>query len=252
MPKKQDEDDVMENETAIPEPPNGTPVEVSRQAWRVAWSASNAAAGYHASIINHLIKHENKIVGELTQMRADFGRDFASFRSTLLASLHAVGIRIDLSPSGEHSRVAIVEAEPGRERVASSHDLEAGLEEVGDRIEEHFDERLRDLRMPGPIPSDRVREMLSQERSHVEYEQRIMRLELEKKQIELTNASETQRLKDQRTELAEANSRWLRVAFMIAGGVVTVLAALLIWALTRHAPSVGDLRSLGARPESIA
>jgi len=232
----------MENEATIPEPPVGTPEQVSRSAWQVAWSASNAAAGYHASIINHLIKHENKIVGELGQMRADFGRDFASFRSTLLKSLQAVGIRIDLSPSGEHAAVDLVEGR-GRERIASSHDLETGLAEVSERIEEHFDDRFRDLKLPGSVPSERVRAMLTQERAQIEAEQQIMRLELEKKQLELNHASEMSRAKEKQTDLAEANSRWLRVAFMIAGGVVTVLAALLIWALTKHAPSVGDRQS---------
>ena len=227
----------MENEATIPEPPVGTPEQVSRSAWQVAWSASNAAAGYHASIINHLIKHENKIVNELTQMRADFGRDFASFRSTLLASLQAVGIRIDLSPSGEHSAVKI-ESDPGRERIASSHDLQEGLAEVNERLEEQLDERFRDFKVPGTVPSERVRAMLSQERAQIEAEQQIMRLELEKKQLELTHAGEVSRFKEKQTDLAEANARWLRVAFLIAGGVVTVLGALLVWALTEHRGSL--------------
>jgi hypothetical protein len=241
MPNRRNEDDVVETETAIPEPPTGTPTEVARRAWQIAWSASNAAAGYHASIITHLMAHEKRITTELQQMRTDLSRDFASFRATLIASLKAVGIRIELSPSGEHSRVDIVEAEPGRERIASSHDLEEGLAEVSERIEEHFDDRFRDMK--APIPSDRVREILSQERAnieaHFESEQKIMRLELEKSQNELTHAGEIKRLNDQRTDLAESNARWLRIAFMIAGGFVTVLAALLVWALTRHAPSVG-------------
>jgi hypothetical protein len=239
MAKNPPEDDVMENETAIPEPPTGTPIEVSRRAWQIAWSASNAAAGYHASIINHLVAHEKKIIGELAQMRVELGRDFASFRTTLLASLQAVGIRIDLSPSGEHAAVRISEGGPSRERVASSHDLEAGLAEVTDRIEEEMDDRLRDLKIPGAIPSERVREMLSQERAHVEAEQRIMRLELEKSQIELSHAGDIKRLTDQRTDLAEANARWLRVAFMIAGAVITVLGGLLIWLITKQQPAVG-------------
>lgn len=231
MAKNRSEDDLMENEAAIPEPPTGTPNEVARVAWQVAWSASNAAAGYHASIINHLIKHENKIVGELTQMRADFGRDFASFRTTLLVSLHAVGIRIDLSPSGEHAAVKI-EGEGQRDRIASSHDLEEGLAEVNERLEEQLDERFRDFKVPGTVPSERVRAMLSQERAQIEAEQQIMRLELEKKQLELSHASEVSRFKEKQTDLAEANARWLRVAFMIAGGVVAVLGGLLVWALT--------------------
>lgn len=229
----------MENETAIPEPPPGTPAEVAKRAWHIAWSASNAAAGYHASIINHLVAHEKSLTAELKQMRAHLSQDFANFRSALLASLQSVGIRIDLSPSGEHAAVKIVDSEPGRERVASSHDLEEGLAEVSERIEEHFDERFRDLsltRLPGPVPSERVKEMLSQERAHMEAEQKIMRLELEKKQLELTHASEVKRLDDQRAELAESNARWLRVAFMIAGGGVTVLGAILVWALTRQPP----------------
>jgi hypothetical protein len=251
MPKnRSDDEDVMENETAIPEPPNGTPTEVSRAAWRVAWSASNAAAGYHASIINHLVAHEktikNTITAELQQMRAELGRDFRNFRLTLVESLRAVGIRIDLSPSGEHAQVKLGDVEPGRERVASSHDLEEGLAEVSERIEDQLDERFRDLgRLKGadPIPSDRVRGMLAQERAaieaHFEAEQRIMRLELEKRAIEVASAGELRRVQDQRAELAEANTRWLRVAFMIAGGVVTVLAALLIWALTKQVPPAG-------------
>jgi hypothetical protein len=239
MAKNRPEDDVMESETTIPEPPTGTPAEVARRAWQVAWSASNAAASYHASIINHLMAHERKVIGELGQMRADLARDFASFRTTLLTSLQAVGIRIDLSPSGEHAAVRLTESEAGRERVASSHDLQEGLAEVGDRIGEQLDERLRDLRVPAAIPSERVREMLTQERAHIEAEQRIMRLELEKSQLELAHAGDVKRLTDQRTDLAEANARWLRVAFMIAGAVITVLGGLLIWLITRQPPAAG-------------
>jgi hypothetical protein len=110
---------------------------------------------------------------------------------------------------------------------------------VTDRIEEEMDDRLRDLKIPGAIPSERVREMLSQERAHVEAEQRIMRLELEKSQIELSHAGDIKRLTDQRTDLAEANARWLRVAFMIAGAVITVLGGLLIWLITKQQPAVG-------------
>lgn len=231
MPRHRDEDDVSEVETTIPEVPSGSPSEVAKRAWQVAWSASNAAAGYHASIINHLTKHEKKVLDELARMRADFSQDFAVFRSTLVQSLRTVGIRIDLSPSGEHAAVALGEG-TGRDRVASSHDLQEGLDEVSDRVEEVLDDRLRDLRLPASLPSERVREMLTQERAHVEAEQRIMRLELEKKQLELSHADEVKRLNDQRTDLAEANARWLRVAFMIAGGVVTVLAGILIWSMT--------------------
>ena len=233
-----EDDEVMENESAIPEPPAGEPDQVARAAWQVAWSASNAAAGYHASIINHLVAHEKSITAELRQMRAELSKDFASFRSALIESLKAVGIRIDLSPSGEHARVEIVEAGPGRDRVASSHDLEEGLAEVGDRIEE-----LRDLRVPGSsVPSERVRAMLSEERAaieaHFESEQRIMRLEVEKKQLELARAADVQRLTDQSKDLAETNTRWWRLAFMFAGGFVTVLVALLVWAITKQPPSV--------------
>jgi hypothetical protein len=234
MAKNRFEDDLMENETAVPDPPEGTPTEVAKRAWQIAWSASNAAAGYHASIINHLIAHEKKIVGELSQMRVDLARDFASFRSTLIVSLQSVGIRIDLSPSGEHAAVHIAKSDAdngtGRERVASSHDLQEGLAEVSERIEEELDDRLR--KIPGGIPSERIREMLTQERAHVESEQKIMRLELEKSQIELAHVNDIKRLTDQRTDLAEANARWLRVAFMIVSGIVTVLAGILIWKLT--------------------
>ena len=237
----------MENETTIPELPAGTSIEeMARTAYRVAWSASNAAAGYHASIINHLVAHEKRtatgLATEFRQMRAQLSEDFVKFQSTLIASLQAVGIRIDLSPSGEHSRVAIVDTDPGRERVASSHDLE----EVGERIEEQLDERLRDLtrdlKGPAPIPSDRVRAMLSEERATIEAkfesEQRFMRLDLEKKQAELAHATEVKRLTDQRTDLVEANARWWRVAFMVAGGLITVLAGLLFWAITKQSPSI--------------
>ena len=243
MPKNRDEDDVMENENVIPEPPTGGPEEVSTRAWQVAWSASNAAAGYHASIINHLVRHEQTIkttiTTELRQVRTELSRDFASFRSTLIASLHAVGIRIDLSPSGEHAAVEIVKGEHGRERVASSSDLQEGLDEVSERIEEHFDDRLRDFKIPAGIPSERVRAMFNEERAHIEAEQRIMRLELEKSQGELAHANEVKRLTDQRTDLAEANARWLRVAFMIAGAVITLLGGLLIWKITKQPPGGG-------------
>ncbi len=231
MAKNRSEDDLMENEAAIPEPPTGTATEVARVAWQVAWSASNAAAGYHASIINHLVAHEKTITNELKEMRRQFALDFATFRATLIASLHSVGIRIDLSPSGEHAAVRVNDAEPGRDRVASSHDLEVGLAEVNERVEEELDERLRGLKA-GSVPSERVRAMLSQERAQIEAEQQIMRLELEKKQLELSHASEVSRFKEKQTDLAEANARWLRVAFMIAGGVVAVLGGLLVWALT--------------------
>ena len=238
MPKFDDED-VMENETAIPEPPTGTPAEVATRAWQVAWSASNAAAGYHASIINHLVAHEKKVVEEIKKMRADFARDFAMYRKAMVDALGAVGIRVDLSPSGEHAAVALGEG-AGRDRVASSHDLEEGLAEVSDRVEEVLDERLRDLKLPGSIPSERVRALLAEERAHTEAEQRILRLELEKKQLELAHASEVQRLTDQRTDLAESNTRWLRIAFMVAGGLVTVLAGILIWALTKGHAALPD------------
>lgn len=236
----------MESENVIPEPPTGGPEEVSKRAWQVAWSASNAAAGYHASIINHLVAHEKNIkitiTTELKQMRAELSRDFSNFRSTVIASLQAVGIRIDLSPSGEHAAVEIVKGEHGRERVASSHDLQEGLEEVSERIEEHFDDRLRDFKIPAGIPSERVRAMLDQERVNIESkfeaEQRIMRLELERKQSELAHAGEVRQLTDQRTDLVEANARWWRVAFMVAGGLITVLAGLLFWAITKQPPSI--------------
>jgi hypothetical protein len=116
-----------------------------------------------------------------------------------------------------------------------------GLAEVNERVEEELDERLRGLKA-GSVPSERVKAMLSEERayleSHFENEQRIMRLELEKKQLELTHAGEVSRFKEKQTDLAEANARWLRVAFLIAGGVVTVLGALLVWALTEHRGSL--------------
>lgn len=231
MAKNRTEGDVTEVETVIPEPPAGTPTEVAKRAWQVAWSASNAAAGYHASIINHLVAHEKKVIGELAAMRVSLTQDFASFRSTIVASLGAVGIRINLSPSGEHAAVTLGEGGGSpRDRVASSHDLEAGLAEVGERIEEEMDERLRNI--PGGIPSERIRAMLTEERAHIESEQRIMRLELEKSQLELSHANEVQRLKDKSTDLTETNNRWLRIAFMIAGGVITVLAGVLIWKMT--------------------
>lgn len=242
MPKNRPEDDVTEVETNIPDPPDGTPTEVAQRAWQVAWSASNAAAGYHASIINHLVRHESRIKAEFAQMRADFNRDFATLRTTLVQSLRSVGIRIDLSPSGEHAAIVIGEGTggPSRDRVASSHDLQEGLDEVSERVEEELDARLRDLRMPVAIPSDRVREMLSQERAHTEAEQRILRLELEKSQLELSHAGDIKRLTDQRSDLAESNARWLRVAFMIAGGVITVLAGLLIWKMTEGHAKLPD------------
>jgi len=235
-----------DTEFSIPAPPDGSPMEVARRAWQVAWSASNAAANYHASVMRHMIAHEQRIADGMQRMREQLSRDFDDYKRALLEALGRVGIhvdlsdgvRVDLSPAAG----AIVVGSDGiRDRVASSHELETGLAQVSDRLEEHFDERLQDLtrtmRLPGSsTPSDRVRELLGQERARIEAEQQILRLELEKKTMELAHATEVKRLTDKQSDLVASNARWLRVAFMIAGGIVTVLGALLVWALTRQPP----------------
>ena len=230
MPIRRDDEDevVVEDEQIIPEPPTGTPEEVAKRAYQIAWSASNAAAGYHASIIKHLLKHEKKIVGELTQVREDLAQDFADFKTVLVDALRRVGIQIELSPSGDH----IVPAGQHRERVASSHDVE----ELGEKLEQ-LSEGLRVPTQPG-IRSERVKELLGQERARIEAEQQILRLELEKKTMELSHTQELKRLDDQRASAIESNARWMRVAFLIAGGVVTLLTGLLFWAMTRHVPDM--------------
>jgi hypothetical protein len=230
--------DDLESEVAIPEPPGGAPAEVARRAWQVAWSASNASASYHASVIKHVLEHEKKILAEVRQMRLDVAKDFDSFRKTIVAALAAVGIHVTLSASGEHAAATLgagVLSEAPRERVASSHDLEEGFQEMGEQIEERFRE-LRDH--PGERTSDRMRELLTQERARQEAEAQILRLELDKKTMELAHAQEVKRLGDQKAEYEQANVRWQRVAFLVGGGVVTVLGGLLLWALTRQAPSL--------------
>lgn len=265
-PTMPDDDDRIEGteQLSIPEPPPGTAMETAKRAWQVAWGASNAAAGYHASVLRHIVEHEKRMLskvsdlrgevetriqGEIEGLKRDVTRDFNRFRTALVSALGSVGIHINLTPSGEHAiarltqGATIVEEPVIRDRVASSHDLEEGFAEVGEQIDERFAALSRELQ-PGarslqPIPSERVREMLAQERERVEADQKILRLELERSQLELAHAQELKRVGDQKAELAEANSRWLRVGFMIAGGIITVLVSLLIWVVTKHPPSIG-------------
>jgi|GEM_PF-3272278 len=260
LPPTMHETDDDESLIAIPEPPPGTAMETAKRAWQVAWGASNAAAGYHASVIRHILEHERRMLaqvgvlrGEVEQriqndiasLKRDVTKDFGVFRHALVSALGSVGIHINLSPSGEHSVARLTQGDDAeaRDRIASSHDLEEGLAEVGEKIDERFADLARELR-PGspvlqPVPSERVKELLGQERARVDADNKIMRLEMERSQMELAHAQELKRLGDQKAELAEANSRWLRIAFLIAGGVVTVLGGLLIWALTKSPPSLG-------------
>jgi hypothetical protein len=252
-------DDASTETIAIPDPPPGTAMETARRAWQVAWGASNAVAGYHASVIHHIVDLENRMVREVGALRTDVEkqirkeigslkdevtRDFMKFRHSLVSALGSVGIHINLTPSGEHAIAQLTQGQPiVRERVASSHDLEEGFAEVGEQIEERFSKLTHDLRVGAPVlqsvPSDRVKELLTQERASIEADQKIMRLELEASQRELAHAQELKRIGDQRQDLVESNARWLRIAFMVAGGVVTVLGGLLIWALTKSPPSLG-------------
>jgi hypothetical protein len=257
MPETDSDDESL---IAIPEPPPGTAMETAKRAWQVAWGASNAAAGYHASVLRHILEHERRMLSQVGALRSDVERriqsdieslkrdvtkDFGVFRHALVSALGSVGIHINLSPSGEHSVARLTQGDDAatRDRIASSHDLEEGLAEVGEKIDERFADLARELR-PGspvlqPVPSERVKELLTQERARVDADNKIMRLEMERSQMELAHAQELKRLGDQKAELAEANSRWLRIAFLVAGGVVTVLGGLLIWVMTKSPPSLG-------------
>ena len=244
---------------AIPEPPPGTAAETAKRAWQVAWGASNAVAGYHASVIRHIVELEKRMLREIgtlrsdveTQVQAEIGnlktsvtRDFISFRHALVSALGSVGIHINLTPSGEHAIAQLTQGDVTiRDRVASSHDLEEGFAEVGEQLEERFAKLSSDLRVGAPalqsVPSNRVRELLDQERARIEADQKIMRLELERSQMELAHAQELKRIGEQKSELSETNARWLRIALMVFGTMLTVLGGLLIWALTKSPPSLG-------------